>query len=470
MTMQTRYRILFERPFHRRGAERAEASQRFFSAFPPLSLLLCGERASRHTSILSAALLALFVLLTAACNSKSSAEQSKPPAATASPAPSQTPTVTVTAVTSQEVNRQLRLPGELLPYQDVALYAKVQGFVEKIYVDRGSVVRRGQLLAEMSAPEMAAQFREAEAKARSSGSQRIEAEARVQGIRAQRLEAEAKLAADEGTYRRLKAASATPGAVAGNDVDIAARAVEASRARVQLYQENEKAALAQVKALADSEQALREAARSVQSVRSYLRITAPFDGVVTERNVHPGSLAGPSGGASSMPMLRVQQVSRLRLVVPVPEAEIGGVKPGTTVSFTVPAFPGEVWRGSVTRVSRALDAKTRTMPVELDVMNPAGKLAPGMFPEVTWPARRARASLFVPATAVATTTEKVFVVRVREGVTEWVDVKKGVSVSSPNGDLIEVFGDLSVGDQVAVRGTDELRAGVRVNVKQAASR
>jgi len=404
----------------------------------------------------------------AACNSRSNAQKSQnqnPASATASPA--QVPTVLVTTVVSQEVSRQIRLPGELQAYQDVAIYSKVQGFVEAINVDRGSRVKTGQLLARLRAPELDTQRSEAEAKVRAAQSQRVEAAARVNSMRAQRLEAEAKLAANEATYQRLKAASATPGVVAGNDVEVAQRAVEADRARIQLWVENEKAAQAQVKAVEENERALREAARSVQSIESYLRITAPFDGVITERNVHQGSLTGPAGGPSSPPMLRLQQVSRLRLIVPIPETDAAGIAPGAKVNFTVPAFPGENFTGVVQRVSHSLDAKTRTMPVELDVANPSGRLAPGMFPQAIWSTRRPRPSLFVPPSAVATTTERTFVIRIREGVTEWVDVKRGVSINNQGNDLVEVFGNLDPGDQVAVRGTDELRAGTRVVTKPA---
>ncbi|MGH9766829.1 MAG: efflux RND transporter periplasmic adaptor subunit [Blastocatellia bacterium] len=374
----------------------------------------------------------------------------------------QTPTVNVTTVQSLELNRQIRLPGELHAWQDTAIYAKVQGFVEEVNVDRGSAVKKGQLLARLRAPELDTQRSEAEAKVRAAESQRVEALARVSGIRAQRIEAEAKLAAEEATYQRLKSASATPGAVAGNDVEIAQRTVEAGKARIQLWQENEKVARAQVEALEESEQALREAARSMQNIESYLRITAPFDGVIVERNAHQGSLASPTGA----PMLRLQQVSRLRLVISVPEAEVASVKPGARINFTLPAFPGETFSGGAQRSSRSLDSKTRTMPVELDVANASGRLAPGMFPEVTWPTRRLRPSLFAPPPAIATTTERTFVIRIRDGMVEWVDVKRGASMNYQGVDLVEIFGDLEPGDQIALRGADELRAGAKVNVRQ----
>src|SRR5262245_55231190 len=217
-------------------------------------------------------------------------------------------------------------------------------------VERGSAVRKGQLLARLRAPELDTQRGEAEAKVRAAAGQRAEAVARLSGIRAQRLEAEARLAADEATYQRLKSASATPGVVAGNDVEIAGRSVEAGKARIQLWQENERAAQAQVKALEESQQALREAASSMRNIGDYLRITAPFDGVIAERNAHQGSLASPA----SAPMLRLQQVSRLRLIVYVPEVEVPSVKPGARIDFTLPAFPGETFSGVIRRSSRSL--------------------------------------------------------------------------------------------------------------------
>lgn len=391
----------------------------------------------------------------------------KPQARSATPA--QIPAITVTTVESRELSRQVRLPGELQAYQDVGLYPKVPGFVEVINVDRGSLVKQGQLLARLRAPELDTQRGEAEARVRAAQSQRVEAASKVNGIRAQRLEAEAKLASDEATYQRMKAASATPGVVAGNDLEIAQRAVEAGRARVQSWNENEKAAQAQAKSLEENERALREASRSSQNIEDYLRITAPFDGVITERNVHQGSLVSPASSSTNPPMLRLQQISRLRLIVPIPEANISGIAPGAKISFTVPSFPGETFSGGVQRISDALDPKTRTMPVELEVANSSRRLAPGMFPEVIWPVSRARPSMFVPPSAVATTTERSFVIRVREGMTEWVDVKRGASMSDGGKDMVEVFGDLSPGDQIAVRGTDELRAGTKVNAKPAAA-
>lgn len=345
--------------------------------------------------------------------------------------------VEVVKVVAQKLEKSISLPGDLMPYQSVAIYPRVTGFVDSVEVDRGSWVKQGQVLVVISAPELEAQHAEAEAKA--------------QSIEAQRVEAMAKLVAAESTYQRLKTAGETPGVVAGNDLEIAQKTVEAERARVDSLEHSKKAAQAAVLAL--------------QQIRSYLRVTAPFDGVITERNVHLGSLVGPSGAAANLSLLRIEEVLKLRLVVAVPEAYVAGISPGTRVSFTVPAFPGESFHGTVQRPAHSLDIKTRTMPVELDVSNRSQRLAPGMYADVAWPVRRMRPTLFVPPSAIVTTTERSFVIRLRDGVAEWVDVKRGVTV----GNLIEVFGNLRDGDFIARRATDELRAGTRVATRLAAT-
>jgi membrane fusion protein, multidrug efflux system len=371
------------------------------------------------------------------CTSCSSKPGSSASTANAQGPSAPAPTVEVTKVVSRKLAITVRLPGELQPYEVVAIYPKVTGFVDSISVDRGSHVKMGQLMARLVAPEIAAQ--------------RAEAQSKVQGAEAQRGEAEARLASDESTYQRLKAASVTPGVVAGNDLEVAQKAVEADRARLESVREGAQAA--------------RSALKSVSEIEGYLQVRAPFDGVVTERNVHPGALVGPaSGSALGVPIVRVEKTSRLRLVVPVPEKYVAGMTEGTLVPFSVPAFPNQAFSGKVARIAHSVDVKTRTMPVELDVTNTDGRLASGMFPEVLWPVSRGQPTLFVPTSAVARTTEAIFVVRIRDGNAEWVNVQTG----EPDGKLIEVFGDLHAGDAVAARGTDELRSGTQVTAKETA--
>lgn len=335
--------------------------------------------------------------------------------------------VETTRVVSQTLEKTISIPGDLSPYQAVNIHAKLTGFVESIAVDRGSWVKQGQMLAVLAAPELLAQ--------------RLEAEAKLQSVFAQQLEAEAKTVSARSTYDRLAAAAATPGVVAGNDVEIAAKNLDAARAHVDAIKSSAAAAQAGIRAL--------------RQLETYLELRAPFDGVVTERNVHPGSLVGPSG----IPILRVEQVSRLRLTVPVPETYVGGIRKGMKVGFRVSAFPDQTFQGVIARPAYSLDLKTRSMLVELDVINNSrSTLAPGMFAEVEWPVSRLQPSLFVPASAVVRTTERQFVVRIRNSVAEWVNVRRGVM----NGNLLEVFGELHEGDVIVRRGNDEIRPGTKI--------
>lgn len=333
-------------------------------------------------------------------------------------------TTELAPVVSKQLSRTVDLPAELEPFQSVSIHAKVRGYVDRMLVDRGSEVKQGQLLAELTAPEMKAQIAEAESK--------------VQAAESERLQAEAQLSAAESTRDRLKKASETPGAIAGNELILAQKQVESAQALVAAKRQ--------------ATQAVQGSVGTLKDLEAYLRITAPFDGIVTDRLVHPGALVGP--GADPV-MLIIQEIARLRLIVPVPEEDVGGIVRGAQVQFHVPAYPERAYTGVVARIAHSLDQKTRTMAVELDVFNRDGSLSPGMYPSVKWPVRRAHPSLMVPKTSVVTTTERTFVIRKQDGRAEWVNVTKGVS----DGDLIEVSGDLKPGDTVVRRANDEIRPG-----------
>jgi RND family efflux transporter MFP subunit len=370
-----------------------------------------------------------------ACNGAAGKQTAAAPVPPPPPAAAgDAPTVNVVQVVARPLDVTLDMPAELEAYEDVAMYPRVAGYVKSIRVDRGSRVAAGEALATLEAPELL--------------SQRAEAESKVHAAEAQRDVVRAKSEGDASTYDRLKAASGTPGVVAGNDLLLAQKAAEAGRSQLAAAEKNVEAA--------------RQVLSSVTQMEGYLRVTAPFAGIVTERNVHPGALVGPSsGGAPAVPMLRIVNRDRLRLVVPVPEAYLAGITEGVETPFTVSAYPGETFKGKVAHVAHVIDVKTRTMAVEIDVANKDGRLAPGGFCQVRWPVRRKAPSLLVPIGSVASTTGRTFVIRVRDGKTEWVDVKTGVNA----GPLVEVFGDLHAGDEVAARGTNELRSGDTVAVK-----
>ena len=344
--------------------------------------------------------------------------------------------VEIVNVAEHKLDINVSLPAQLLPYQSVDIYPRVTGFLDSIRVDVGSRVRKGEELMRVSAPELAAQ--------------RSQSEAAVRAAESQLASVQAKMASDEGTYVHLAAAAKTPGVVAQNDVQVAEQTVAADKGAVSAAEHNVNAA--------------RDALRSVAQMESYLTITAPFNGVVTLRNLHPGALTGPAAGqAGAQPIIRIVDSNRLRLVVPIPEAEVGEMKQGQSVTFTVPAYPGETFHAPIARIAHDLDLTTRTMHVELDVQNPKDKLASGSFVTVSWPVRRVTASMFVPATAVTADQQHTFVIRVRDGKAEWVNVQTGQSVSGE----MEVFGDLHSGDQVVRIASDSIRNGQSVNIRSA---
>jgi membrane fusion protein, multidrug efflux system len=318
------------------------------------------------------------------------------------------------------------LTAELAPFLQTDIEARTPGYVEKVLVDRGSLVHRGQLLVQLSAPEI--------------NSQTAASEANLHQAEAEVAQAEAQAAAAESTSAKLEEAAQTPGAVAGNEVLQAQKQRDAAQALV----DSRKAAARTAK----------ERLQASQAMESYLRVTAPFDGMITDRFVNPGMLI--DGGHT--PMLKLQQVAHLRLIVPVPETYTGSVAKGTSAAFHVPARPGRSYTAKVARIPNVLDQQSRAMMVELDVYNKDGSLAPGMYPTVDWPVSAGENLLFVPATSVVTTTERTFVIASVEGRAHWIDVRKGPAV----GENVSVQGQIAVGEKVVKRASDEIREGTRL--------
>lgn len=340
--------------------------------------------------------------------------------------------VDVVPVESHKLDTTQILPAQIVPYEAVDLYPKVTGFIETILVDRGSRVKAGDVIARLSAPELVAQH--------------TQAEAVLHGAEAQLAAAQAKFASDHGTYLHLAAAAKTPGVVAGNDLQVAEQTAAADNS--------------QLDAASNNVQASREGLRSVAQLESYLEIRAPFDGVVTQRNLHPGALVGPaSGQAGSQPIVRIESANRLRVVVPVPEAFAAGIQEGRQVAFSVPAYPGRPYRAPIARISHDINQNTRTMQVELDLHNPGAQITPGTFTSVEWPVRRSYATLSVPASAVTTDLQRTFVIRVRQGKAEWVDITTGVTANGKT----EIFGELQPGQFVVANATDSIRDGTDIS-------
>ncbi|HVZ57047.1 MAG TPA: efflux RND transporter periplasmic adaptor subunit [Chitinophagaceae bacterium] len=319
-------------------------------------------------------------------------------------------------VVQKAIESTIQLPGQLQPFEFVQIYPKVNGFVKAVMVDRGSQVHAGQLMMQLEAPEIEQQYFAA---------------------RSKYLQAYSLYLASRDNYQRLVNTSRTPGTVSANDLE-----------------------LAQARMLADSSSSEGEKAnyKALEATKAYLTLAAPFDGVITERNVHPGALVGPNLKADDKPMLVLQEESKLRLVIDVPEVYSNQLANGTRVRFTVSTLPGQVFTGSVSRSSGALDMKYRSEAIEVDVDNRAGRLKPGMYAEVELPLHRTTQPLVVPSSAIVTSTEGKYLMVVRDGRAERVDITQG----NANHDSTEVFGDLQAGMQVVLHATDELKPGVAV--------
>jgi membrane fusion protein (multidrug efflux system) len=311
---------------------------------------------------------------------------------------------------------KLTIPGELVAYQQVDLYAKVTGFVKELNVDIGSKVKAGQVLVTLEAPEMMSQLSASQSKLKSQ---------------------EATYTASLANYNRLVETSKTPGTISQNDLEQAEAKKNADFANLE---------------------AARSGFREVTDIRNYLVIRAPFDGTVTARNVNIGAYVGPNGKGSEFPVLTVQQQAKLRLVISIPEAYSGYLKQGDEVSFKVRSMPSENFKARLTRLSGALDLKLRSQRAEADIDNKDGKFLAGTVADVSTTLRSSENAFVIPKTAVVNSAEEVFVIKVVNNKAQQLPVKRGLESK----DVVEVFGDLHEGDVLLKKASDEIKAGQEI--------
>ncbi|MEX2591704.1 MAG: efflux RND transporter periplasmic adaptor subunit [Anditalea sp.] len=324
--------------------------------------------------------------------------------------------VATAKVTKQIASYTLQLPGELAPFEEVQLYPKVSGFVQKLYVDRGSQVQKGQLLARLEAPEITQQYMAASARQR---------------------EVVERLQFSQQAYKRLKEASKSSGAVA---------AIELEQAQAKLMGDSA------------SYMSLNAEMAAAQQLASYMDIRAPFAGIVTSRSVSQGALVG----AGDKPLFTLAQQDRLRLTIAIPEKHARSLSDSTSIRFRLSNFPDEAFTAQISRSSGVLDKSLRSLMVEFDVPNEDHMLSGGEYVQAEVQFRRPIASLWVPASSLLHTATGIFVLKVEDGMVQRVAVKEGIRQDK----LAEVFGPLKEDEQIIVNGSEEIREGSQIVVKQ----
>jgi len=325
-----------------------------------------------------------------------------------------TPDVEAFILKKSDLTSSLKIPGELIANQQVDLYSKVNSYIKKLLVDVGSEVKAGQLLAELEAPEINSQLAAAESKLKSQ---------------------EAIYYASKATYDRLFETNKTPGTISKNDLDQANARQQSDLAQLQgaksYYQE-------------------------IVSTKEYLKIKAPFSGVITNRNVSAGAYVGPSGKGSDLPLFTLKDHNKLRLVVSIPEAYTAYVNTKSEVTFYLNSIAGEKFHAKVARLAGSLDAKLRSQHIEMDVINNNKQLIPGMVAEVTIPLTVNANAYSVPSSAILNASIGVYVISVHNNLNLWVPIKIGRTYDGKT----EIFGAIQTGDTILTRASEEIRDGV----------
>jgi len=315
------------------------------------------------------------------------------------------PEVQVMKPTRQDVVQTLRLPATISPYYQTTLYAKVSGYLKSIAVDKGDVVKAGQILAVIDDPELRERYHQAQS------------EYEIKKI----------------TYERLaNVRKENPDVIAKQDVDVA----EANY------------------------QGAKHALDQLASMLDYTKVRAPYDGIVTARFVDPGALiqAATSSATQAVPLFTIMDISTLRFYINVPQEDAPLVKKGTPVTIAISGLPEKTLKATVTRSTVALDPGTRSLLAEIDLPNPGHDLAPGMFAEVVLELRRHPDALVVPPAALVSEGSSKFVFTVEQGVARKIPVETGID----DGLWIEITSGLTGAENVVVTGKARLSDGLQV--------
>jgi RND family efflux transporter MFP subunit len=350
------------------------------------------------------------------------------------------PLVNVARVTRAEGKSNLVLPGNIQAVTEAPILARSTGYIRKRYVDIGDRVKAGQVVAEIEAPELDQQILQARAQIEQARSSVQQADAAIQQARAN--ENLARLTAGRMTNLLAR------GVVSKQDNDNAQAQYEAQQANVK--------ALVQAAAAAGSNVNAAEANLSrLNQMKTYQTVRAPFDGVITLRNVDTGALVNEGNTL----LYRIAQTGTLRIYVNLPQADTESVKAGQRADISIAEITGRKFTGVVTRTSNALDPTTRTLLTEVQVPNVGGVLMPGMFAQVDLTVPRQDPPLLIPGDTLVVRSDGPQVAVVRPDAT--VHFTR-ITLGRDFGDRLEVLSGLELGQQIAVNPSDVVREGVKV--------
>jgi RND family efflux transporter MFP subunit len=385
------------------------------------------------------------------------------------------------------VRRSVSEPGELQAFETTAIHAKISGYVKSWTVNIGAAVKKGQVLVELSVPEMEADVQQkkamvaqAIAKHKLAGAAVRVAEADVDGAEAKLAEAragikraDAELFRWQAEYKRVEQLfreRAQTGSLL-DETRSKMSAAEATREEVGAHVATSKVAVAQAMAARDQAHSdlgaaaaaidvAKEDARRAEALLGYARIEAPFDGIVTQRNVDIGDLTQP--GADQPPLFIVARSDIVTIWVAIPEVFAPAVNPGDRAVVELQALPGQPIKGIVTRTSWALDPKVRTLRAEIDIPNPNAKLQPGLYAYATVIAEEHPDVLTVPATAVVSEQGKDYCVAIVNGKA----VRRPIRVGLSDGTWTEVVSGLEENEAVIKANAASLGDGQSVELIQ----
>jgi RND family efflux transporter MFP subunit len=350
------------------------------------------------------------------------------------------PTITVTPVRRSEIRGELVLPGNIQAIAEVPILARASGYVKQRYADIGDRVKAGQVVAEIEAPELDQQIRQARATLDQANSMVQQAEAAVEQGRTNANLAKVTAQRWENLFNR--------GVVSRQDNDTYQAQFAAQLSNVQALEKAVAAAKSNVGAVEANLARLNE-------LKGYQTVRAPFAGVITVRNIDSGALVNEG----STLLFRIAQTGTLRTYVNVPQSDADSVRAGQVATLSIPELPGRKFRGAVTRNSNAFDPTTRTLLTEIQVANPDGVLVPGMYAQANLQVERRNPPLVIPGDTLVVRSDGPQVAVVNpDGTVHFTRVQLGRDY----GDRIEVLSGLEAGQQLATNPSDAVREGVKV--------